>query len=273
MTKVAYRALTGGERRGTVFVLLAGLSLLVFLGVPAPLETKSLALLHGLCAQTPDHSFWFGVVRLPFDARMTGIYGGFLVTQLYLLTRGRVRAAGLPSLPIVLLLGGFAVAMGIDGFNSLLDDTGLPAIYPPTNALRYITGALMGTTLGAFLWLLTAATLWRPDLTRREPALRGWRDLAAVLVLASGFGLAAGSGVPALYTPITLLLIGAAVLALFEIALVLIMLGRARVSAAATPRDLAGPALGALLGAYATLMLLSAGRYALEAVFPVMTKG
>src|SRR5690606_11804605 len=136
---------------------------------------------------------------------------------------------------------------------------------PPTNALRYITGALMGTTLGAFLWLLTAATLWRPDLTRREPALRGWRDLAAVLVLASGFGLAAGSGVPALYTPITLLLIGAAVLG--------IMLGRARVSAAATRRDLAGPALGALLGAYAILMLLSAGRYALEAVFPVMTKG
>jgi len=126
----------------------------------------------------------------------------------------------------------------------------------------------MGTTLGTFLWLLTAATIWRPELTQREPALRGWRDLADVLAMAGAFGLAAGSGIPALYTPITLLLIGAAVLALFEIALVLILLGRSRVLAAATPRELAGPALGALLGAYATLAILSAGRYALETLFP-----
>ena len=77
---------------GAAFAGLLAVSVAGFLLAPWSIEVKSIAILHGLCAQRPSHSFWFGSDRLPFDSRMTGIYGGFLVTQLYLLARGRFRA-------------------------------------------------------------------------------------------------------------------------------------------------------------------------------------
>src|SRR4051812_13030157 len=59
---------------------------------PWPLAAKFHAVVHGLCAQRPSHSFALGGTNLPFDARMTGIYGGTLTTILFLLARGRWRA-------------------------------------------------------------------------------------------------------------------------------------------------------------------------------------
>ena len=48
-----------------------------FVSVPM-LEHKAHAFLHGICAQRPSHSLQVGDELLPFDARMTGIYTGFL---------------------------------------------------------------------------------------------------------------------------------------------------------------------------------------------------
>src|SRR5919199_4078964 len=118
-----------------LFFWLLGLSMLALLLAPWPIQEKAMAILHGLCAQQPGHSFWFGDRRLPFDARMTGIYGGFLISQLYFLLRQRLRVTEIPSLAIVIALTLFVVAMGVDGFNSLLSGIDQPTLYEPSNLL------------------------------------------------------------------------------------------------------------------------------------------
>jgi uncharacterized membrane protein len=252
-----------------LFLGLLGLSLAALLLVPGSIEDKSIAILHGLCSQRPSHSFWIGDQRLPFDARMTGIYGGFLISQFYLLSRQRLRVSGIPSLAIVVALGLFVVAMGLDGLNSLIDDMGRPTLYEPSNLIRYSTGALTGTTLGVVLWLLGSQVLWYRRDRIQQPILRSWGELLQILALAVVFGLLASSGWPALYTPIVLLLVVSAVMVLFMMALILIQLARGSDSAVRRLHELAGPATVALLAAYLGMFALAAGRCLLEGTLHV----
>ncbi|CCF84350.1 DUF2085 domain-containing protein [Nitrolancea hollandica] len=257
------------EGWSALFFGLLGLSVIALLLAPWQMQDKAMAILHGLCAQRPGHSFWFGDQRLPFDARMTGIYGGFLISQLYLLVRRRLRVTRIPSLAILIALALFVVAMGIDGFNSLFSDIDQPTLYEPSNLLRYSTGALTGTTLGVALWLLASNVLWcRKDQIRR-PIIRGWGELLQILTLAAIFGILAGSGWQVLYTPITLLLIVSAVMVFFTIALAFIQLARKREASVTTLGELAGPAVGALLTAYVVIAILGGGRFLLEGMLHI----
>ena len=257
------------DRWSTLFFGLLGLSMLALLLAPWPMQEKAMAILHGLCAQQPGHSFWFGDRRLPFDARMTGIYGGFLISQLYFLLRRRLRVTEIPSLAIVIALTLFVVAMGVDGFNSLLSGIDQPTLYEPSNLLRYSTGALMGTTLGITLWLLTSNVLWCRRDQIRQPLIRGWGELLQILTLAAIFGILATRGWPVLYTPITLLLIVSSVMVLFTMALALIQLARRRDATVTALGELAGPAVGALLSAYLVLAILGGGRFLLEGMLHI----
>ena len=128
------------------FGLLAA-SIVGLVAAPWPLVAKFHAVVHGLCAQRPSHSFALGGTNLPFDARMTGIYGGTLTTILFLLARGRWRAMRLPSPGIIAVLVLFVVAMGLDGINSTLQDFQLPYAFEPNNYLRLGTGLLLGVPL------------------------------------------------------------------------------------------------------------------------------
>jgi len=74
------RSRTGAVARGwrgwpAAFVSIWALLAIAFVLLPWPVEAKGVAVLHGLCAQQPTHTIYFGEQRLPFDARMTGIYG------------------------------------------------------------------------------------------------------------------------------------------------------------------------------------------------------
>lgn len=248
------------------FLSVLGVTIVGFTVAPWPLESKSLALLHGLCAQRPSHSFWFGAERLPFDARMTGIYGGFLSGTLYLLARGRMRAARVPSKPLLIALALFVGSMAVDGLNSTFDDANLFRLYPPSNLLRFITGGLTGTTLSVFLWLLAVNALWRPASRAPAAVVQSGRDLAAIALTPAVVGLAAMSGWQPLYAPLVVLLIAAAVLALFLLTLTFIALLREPVPTATAPRDLAGPATLALVAAYALMLSIGGGRFLLEAL-------
>lgn len=196
---------------------------------------------------------------------MTGIYGGFIVSQLFLLFRGRFRATALPPLSIVVTLALFVVAMGLDGLNSTLDDVGLITIYQPLNEMRYITGALTGTALGVFLWLLSGSILWRRDRQVNQPIIRGWRELLVLLGLVAGFGLIAASGWTALYGPLVFILAASAVIVLFTLSLSFIQLTRRRENSAVVAADLGGPAVVALVSSYAVMLILGGGRFWLEA--------
>lgn len=257
------------DRWSALFLGLLGLSVIALLLAPWHMQDKAMAILHGLCAQQPGHSFWLGDQRLPFDARMTGIYGGFLISQLYLLARRRLRVTEIPPLTIVITLALFVVAMGIDGLNSLFSEIDQPTLYEPSNLLRYSTGALTGTTLGVALWLLASNVLWRRRDQNRRPLVRGWGELLQILTLAAIFGILAGSGWPVLYTPVTLLLIVSAVMVFFTMALAFIQLVRRQETAVTSPSELAGPAVGALLTAYVVLATLGGGRFLLEGMLHI----
>ncbi len=257
------------EGWSALFFGLLGLSVIALLLAPWQMQDKAMAILHGLCAQRPGHSFWFGDQRLPFDARMTGIYGGFLISQLYLLVQRRLRVTGIPSLAILIAMALFVAAMGIDGFNSLFSDIGQPTLYEPSNLFRYSTGALTGTTLGVALWLLASNVLWRRKDQIRRPIVRGWGELLQILTLAAIFGILAGSGWMMLYTPITLLLIVSAVMVFFAMTLPFIQLARKREATVTTLGELAGPAVGALLSAYVVIAILGGGRFLLEGMLHI----
>jgi uncharacterized membrane protein len=249
------------------FWALLGGSVLGLVAAPWPLAEKLYAVVHGLCAQRPSHSFALGGTNLPFDARMAGIYGGALTTLLFLAARGRWRAIRLPSWSLLAALGSFVVLMGLDGVNSTLQDFGLPYAYEPDNRLRLGTGLLMGVTLGVMLCYLTGATLWSHVLD--TPIIGGWRELAALLACQGGLYLLIASGWGWLYLPVSLALVGGAVAAVLALSLTSLILIYRRENRAHRPADIAGFASAALLLGYAIMALIAVGRWYLETTLGV----
>src|SRR5205823_4373449 len=125
------------------------------------LADKLRTLAAGLCAQRPGHSYFLGDVQLPLEARMGGIFAGFLIGVLYLLWAGRARAALLPPPGVQALLLGLMGVMALDGTNALAYDLGLPSLYPPHNALRLATGLVCGLALSLLAVPVLAGALWQ----------------------------------------------------------------------------------------------------------------
>ncbi len=254
----AFAWLPGGIVTVTLLVITG-----LFLAAPGTIATKAHIALHGLCAQTPGHTFLVGGLPLPLDARMMGIYGGFAVAAGWLVARRRLASAALPRWPVgVALLAGVAV-MGIDGTNSLVRDLGMPYPYEPHNLLRVATGALAGVSLAAALCWLIASTLWRAP--RQHEAAIGsvgeWAGLAVgalavvfVVPLAPGwsYGLVAGS------------LVAAGLLVVATIALVAVVMARRREGHYGTFADARSPAATALVVGVLAMAMISGGRIALE---------
>lgn len=201
-------------------VILVGIA--VFLAMPGGFADRARLALHGLCAQTPGHSFQIGGVLLPFDARMTGIYAGSAVTLSVIAVQRRLLSAALPAMRMRFLLLLLLAAMAADGFNSLLTDLGAWHPWTTTNTTRLVTGYGAGVTLAvALVWLL-GQTLYR--LAPQRPAISGW---AALLPIAAGLPLLAAllAIAPAwMYAPIATGLIVSAWTVISVIAFVLVVL-------------------------------------------------
>jgi uncharacterized membrane protein len=253
-------------RRGwpLAFVALATTATVLFLAIPGSIEGKSLAALHGLCAQQPTHSLYYGDQRLPFDARMTGIYGGFATAALYLLARRRWRFGDVPAIPVVALLALFVVALGVDGVNSTLRDIGAWHAYTPNNELRLATGMLTGAALALFLWMLVAQVGFSPRVRVRRPPIAGPGDLALLLAVEAAVAGIVLSHWPPLRLPLTFVLLSAAVVVVTGLTLAFVLLLGRREARASTTADLAGPATIALAVALLTIGALGGGRFLLE---------
>lgn len=234
-----------------------------FLAAPWPLAHKTHLALHGLCAQRPSHSLYFGGDALPFDARMTGIYGGFLVTAGYLLARRRFRPFRLPPARVMAILALFVAAMAFDGTNSLLVDLGLHHWYEPDNRLRVATGLLTGIALATVLSFLLATTLWREGEWQQAP-LGGVRELVAVTALQLPFVVAVASGVGVLFAPLALALVLAAVLVVGTLVLVVVVLVTRRDRSFDAVGQLHVPMTVALLIGLVVMAGFAGGRVLLE---------
>jgi uncharacterized membrane protein len=249
--------------RAYLFPLVAGGLVLLFLLAPWPLHEKAHTLLHGLCAQRPTHSLLLGGMRLPFDSRMTGIYGGFALASAYLLARGRYRAAAMPGKLVLALLALFVAAMGVDGFNSFLLDAQLWHPYPPDNRLRLATGLLTGIALAVTICFLLASTLWkRPNF--RRAAVEGPLDLALMVLVQAPYVVIVLSGIGWLYDPVAMLLVLSATAVVSSLVLVAVVLFRGVDNGVTSARQLQGSATVALVLGIGVMAAFAGGRFLLE---------
>lgn len=252
----------GWPRANPAYVVASGVALL-FVLAPWPFAVKVHAFLHGLCAQRFSHTFLLDGQALPFDARMTGIYGGFLLTFCYLMAMGRAHAWRTPPSGVLVPLAGFVVALAIDGTNSTLRDFGLWYAYEPDNRLRLMTGLLTGISLAALLSYLLATSLWRRG--RWDTAtITGPVEVGLLVLLQVPFAVAVMSGFGMLHGPISLLLVLSAVGVFVTMALAMITLVRRRDQSYRSASELQWPLATALVAALLVIGALAGGRYLLE---------
>jgi len=263
---VAARRTAAAERRwgGPWRWLLPAIVLAVlvgFLAAPAPLPRKLLLAMGGVCGLRPAHSYFVGGVQLPLEARMTGIYGGFLLTFSVLLAFRSLRARRLGSQFVIGILTLFFASMALDGLNSTFTDFGLVHLYVSTNLTRLLTGLLSGIAIAPFLlWLFSVvATPWEPGVS--HAVVRSPWELAAPLAINAIFAALVLDGRAVFYYPIALIsVVGiVGVLAITALLVILAISGLAgRVTQA---RQLVPPGALALLAAFAVLAATATARW------------
>lgn len=190
----AFRSPVAGRlssRRWRLLAIVAGaLLILALYTVTDPARLAHGNLLQGadyagyaICHRITARSFTIAGRQLPLCARCTGIYLGISLTFLVLLMAGRTRRSGLPPLRLLLVLGGFIAAMGVDGLNSYSHFfPQAPHLYEPQNWLRLVTGAGTGLAMGLITFPALAQTLWRRQ--EWEGVITSWRELAGLVALA-----------------------------------------------------------------------------------------
>lgn len=239
-----------------VFVLLGG-----FVVAPGTLPQKLLWSMGGVCNLRPSHSYFAGDVQLPLEARMIGIYGGFMVTLFLLLTLGRwgTRRLGGP-LTIGLLVVMFG-SMAFDGVNSTLMEMKLPYLYTTTNPIRLATGLLSGIALAPFmLWLANIVLLPKAPHDDRM-VVRGPWELLLPLAVNAVFGALIISGLSWLYYPLALLGVGGIVMSLAGVLLLPIVTLSNIDGRITQPRQLVAPASLALMLTFVALAGIAALRW------------
>jgi uncharacterized membrane protein len=167
-------------------------------------------LLYGVSAQRPSHSVFVGGEQLPLEARMGGIFLGFLCALLLLWVLGRLRASQPPSGALGLACWALVALTGLDGLNAFLFDGHLPHLYAPTTALRLLTGLGAGLGLGLMALPVVASVVWSKaseDASIEDPV-----ELLAGLALAGLLGALVLAGVGVLLWPLAMaMLVGVVV--------------------------------------------------------------
>jgi uncharacterized membrane protein len=166
-------------------IFVGGLLSIVALFVNAPPDSwlgKAKWIGYALCHQMPDRSFFAHEHQYPLCARCTGMYLGFVTGAIFLVLRRRTKAARLPPEPIVALLVGFIIIMGIDGVNSTISIIpGAPQLYHTTNVIRLITGTLYGLALSALFPPVFNSAIWAAPSGERT--IKNWRELGLLLLV------------------------------------------------------------------------------------------
>ncbi len=163
---------------------LFGLLLVVWLlETPAGILGKADAIGYAVCHRIDVRSFHMGTRQLPLCARCTGMYLGAM-TGLVFLSLTQKRRTGFPPLRVMLVLGIFFAAFGIDGVNSFLHlIPGAPGAYEPQNWLRLVTGTGMGLVIVSIIFPAFNQSAWKDwDEQRVFPTFRSF----GLAILAAG---------------------------------------------------------------------------------------
>lgn len=247
---------------GRMAVLLpAGLVLASWLlWTPAGLLGKADAVGYAVCHQIDLRSFHIGVRALPLCSRCMGMYLGVMLSFAYFIARRRGRAAQFPPWPILVCLLLFGAVFAVDGLNSYLHlFPAAPGLYEPSNALRLISGALMGVLLGAVVYPGFNQTVWTTWQEAR--ILTSFADLAGLLGLGAALiGLVLTEN-PLILYPLALVSTLGVVLLLTVVYTMLLLLVLHRENRAESWGQLVLPLVGGLTLAFVQIGLLDLGRY------------
>jgi len=157
--------------------------------------------LSGVCHQLPEHSFLLTGMQLPLCARCTGTYVGALLALCNLWLKRRQRAARLPALRVMVVLGVLFLLWGADGLNSYLQFlTGSICLYPPSNLLRLVTGLGMGLSVTLLVLPMLNLTLWRDP--HEERVIAGLKELGVLLAQALAVAILVQTRLGALFYPL-----------------------------------------------------------------------
>ena len=126
------------------------------------------------CHQIAARSIEAGGSYLPFCARDSGIYSGFLFSALYIFTRTGKKADTIPPVGISILL---AVLMSFTVFDGITSYIG---IRQTTNEIRFITGILFGVAAAFFLVPLK---FFNPIANTKYPVLKRFTEPASVIII------------------------------------------------------------------------------------------
>ncbi|MFL5802850.1 MAG: DUF2085 domain-containing protein [Roseiflexaceae bacterium] len=235
--------------------------LIAFIAAPAPLPRKLLLAMGGVCGLRPAHSYFVGGVQLPLEARMIGIYGGFLLAFVVLLAFRRLGARRLGSPLVIGILVVFFMSMAFDGVNSTLTELGLAHLYMPTNLLRLLTGLLSGIAIAPFLlWLLNVVATPREPGVSQAVVRVPW-ELVAPLAINAIFAALVLDGHAVFYYPIALASVVGIVGVLAITALLVILAISGLAGRITQVRQLVAPGALALLVAFAILGATATARW------------
>lgn len=217
---------------------------LFVLFTPWPLYDKLHAIGRACCAQIPSHTIRFDGRPMPIDARNSGIYLGVFQVIAMLWLTGRQRAGLWLSVPLRNLLLGLVAAMVLDGFNSLQHTQHLKGLYPDSNEMRIITGALSGMALTILVVPLFNRVVWREPET--IAIADDWTDLFGYLVGAVLIVLALSQAPPLLFWPLSILSIAGVLITLTMVNTATILVSTRRENSVGETRELVIPALAGL---------------------------
>lgn len=203
---------------------------------------------------------------MPLEARMYGIFAGFLLTWGIAQILKRGRAVLMASPWMLAVFGVFIVLMGLDGINATLFDlngTGIPVpfLYSPRLDLRLGTGLLAGIAMGGIMLPVVNYALWRDG--HAQPIFSDVRDLATVVVWNAILYLSVVSGSGLFLYPASLLGVLGVIALLGALNLVFLMSILRRTGAARNLWETLNPAAASILLTAVELGGLSLVRYAL----------
>ncbi|WP_299027062.1 DUF2085 domain-containing protein [uncultured Thermanaerothrix sp.] len=169
---------------------------------PPGLLGKADAIGYAVCHRSPAHSFFVGETQLPLCARCSGTFLSALIGMVFQLQRGR--RSLFPPRPLrwgVVALVAFFVLDGVNSFLSLLP--GAPALYPPQNILRLVSGSGFGTALAVLFYPFLNQILWVQPIP--EPALATPRQGLGLFAVVALGALGIYARLPGLTLPLALL--------------------------------------------------------------------
>jgi hypothetical protein len=185
-----------------------------------------------------------------------------MLTVVYFMARGRSRAGGLPSRPIMILLIVFGLTFTIDGLNSYFSlFPSMPHLYEPSNTLRLASGMLLGIALGALVYPVFNQAMWRD--WRGVRALQSFGDLVVLVLLCALLAVMLLSGNPLILYPLAILSTASVLAMLAAVYAVVVLIVLRRENRAESWRDLFFPLLAGLALGIIQIGLISLLRYAL----------